>query len=121
MREAAGITSAEFTVLSWLSRSPRLSQRMSDTAAGCSVSPSHLSRIIARLEQSGWVSRSIDDADRRSTHATLTASGESKVAECAPIHAATARELVLHKLTFEQVHHLKSLGDALNESARAST
>jgi DNA-binding MarR family transcriptional regulator len=46
--------------------------RMSELAASASTSQSRLSRIVARLEAAGYVTREMAPDDRRAVLATLT-------------------------------------------------
>ncbi|RMI08706.1 MarR family transcriptional regulator [Cellulomonas triticagri] len=99
----------EYQVLRWLSRTPEQALHMSRLADTASVTPSHLSRIVARLEKRGMVSRTPDPADGRYTLARLTDLGARTVADTEDAYGAAVRDLVLARLTPEQ---LRGLGDA---------
>ena len=106
LQRDAGITHTEYSVLSWLSRQPGRTSRMSEIAALNSVTLSHLSRIAARLEQRGWLRRAPDPGDGRATLATLTETGWDKVVATAPGHVEEVRRRVFDQLQPAQVRHL---------------
>ena len=60
LRRDADLTFVEYQVLSWLSMSPARSARLSDIAPVANMHLSHLSRVVTRLEQRGWVRREPD-------------------------------------------------------------
>lgn len=75
---ALGVRTAEHEILANLRRDPGLSQQA--LAARCFTAKSHVSALIADLEQRGWVRRESDPADARAKRLTLTAEG-ARVAE----------------------------------------
>jgi DNA-binding MarR family transcriptional regulator len=75
---ALGVRVVEHEILANLRREPGLSQQA--LAARCFTAKSHLSGLIADLEQRGWVRRESDPADARAKRLTLTAEG-ARVAE----------------------------------------
>ncbi|GAA3813942.1 MarR family transcriptional regulator [Cellulomonas soli] len=110
LQRDAGISHAEYQVLSWLSMSTDRTRRMSELADTANVTLSHLSRIVARLEQRSWVRRTPDPADGRYTLAILTEDGWRKVVASAPGHVAAVREHVFDQLTPTQVAQLEEIG-----------
>lgn len=110
LRREAGITHYEYTVLAVLSESPDRTRRMSQLAMLAEGSLSRHSQAVARLERRGWVRRSPDPADGRSTLAHLTDSGWELVVATAPGHVAQVRRLVFDPLTKAQVATLTSIG-----------
>jgi DNA-binding MarR family transcriptional regulator len=113
LRRDAGITHAEYLVLSWLSMTPRHTARMSEIAAAANVTLSHLSRIAGRLEQRGWLRREPDPDDGRATIALLTNTGWDKVVATAPGHAGEVRRLVFDQLSPEQVRQLRRISEEI--------
>lgn len=103
LQRDAGISFFDYQVLAWLSMSHDRTRRMSDLAAHADVKLSHLSRIVARLEDRGWVYRHPDPTDGRTTLATLTGTGWDKVVATAPSHVAEVRRRVFDGLAPEQV------------------
>jgi DNA-binding MarR family transcriptional regulator len=110
---AAGLSHAEFGVLRCLSVVEDREVHMTRLAATASVTPSHLSRIVGRLEKRGWITRSADPADARRTLARLTPSGAQVVADLSPDYAAQVRRLVLDHLDAGQVDQLEDLAETL--------
>lgn len=115
LQRDAGLSHAEYQVLSWLSMSEGRSARMSLVAARATVTLSHLSRVVGRMERQGWVERRPDPHDGRATLAVLTPAGWEKVVATAPGHVAEVRRLVIDRLTPAQV---TQLGGALDELVR---
>ncbi len=109
LQRDAGITHIEYGVLSWLSRRPERTARMSEIAALNSVTLSHLSRIASRLEHRGWLRRASDPGDGRTTLATLTNLGWDKVVATAPGHVEAVQRHVFDHLQPTQVHQLLTL------------
>ena len=74
--EAHGLTMGEFDVLATLRRNG-LDSKLTPSyiAEVAMVSPSGLTHRLAQLEKSGYITRSSDDSDRRSSFISITASG----------------------------------------------
>ena len=122
LQRDAGINLVDYLILSFLSMQEH--HRMSELAALAKVTLSHLSRVVTRLEKSGWIARTPDPQDGRFTLATLTALGQTKVEATAAGHAEAVRSLVFDPLTGTQVRHLREAGQSIlravdaNDSAR---
>jgi DNA-binding MarR family transcriptional regulator len=69
-----------------------------------------LSQVVGRLERRGWVRRTPDPTDGRSTLAILTDAGWDKVVATAPGHVAEVRRLVFDALTKAQHRQLRDIG-----------
>jgi DNA-binding MarR family transcriptional regulator len=106
MQRDAGISQFEYMVLSALSMAPGRTLRMSVLAEYAGASLSRLSNVIGRLEKRGWVHRSPDPSDGRSTLASLTDDGLIIVEQAAPRHVAEVRRMVFDPLTMAQQRHL---------------
>lgn len=113
LQRDAGITHIEYGVMSWLSRRPERTARMSEVAALNSVTLSHLSRIATRLEQRGWLRRAPDPSDGRVTLATLTDAGWEKVVATAPGHVEEVQRRVFDRLQPTQVRQLLEIDTAI--------
>jgi len=87
------LSSSEFEVLEVLAESDDHQARMSDLASGVHLSQSALSRVVARLEKDGLVSRTMCTADRRSVFAKLTSTGEERYAQARPTQRETLASL----------------------------
>lgn len=95
---------ASLPVLAFLSRGS-LSQR--DLARASGVTEQTMSRIVARLERSGYVEREPDAADARRHRVTLTEHGRAVfVAAGDPV---VAEEMSIRGLDAEQVETLRAL------------
>ena len=113
------LTHFEFGVLFALANSEAHSLRMSVLAGYANSSLSRLSRAVTRLEARGWMTRTPDPADGRSTLATLTAAGVERVAQATPGHVDTVRRLVLDRLTPSQQRQLREISRRISEGIRA--
>jgi DNA-binding MarR family transcriptional regulator len=119
LERVAGLSHAEFQVLRWLSLDADCEVHMTRLAATASVTPSHLSRIVARLQSRGWISRSADPSDARRTLARLTNPGADVVAAAWPGYAAEVRKHVFAHLTSAQARQLEDITEAVLNPLRA--
>ncbi|WP_211265653.1 MarR family winged helix-turn-helix transcriptional regulator [Actinacidiphila oryziradicis] len=113
LERAAGVSHAEYQVLRWLSVSEDREVHMSRLAATASVTPSHLSRIVARLEKRQWITRSSDPDDARRTLARLTEMGAQVVSRTEPGYAEEVRRHVFGHLDPQQAEQLEDLTEAM--------
>lgn len=116
LREDAGLSLAEYHVLSQISMAPEQRMRLSELAEVTNTTISHLSRVVSRMEKADWVRREPDPTDGRATLGVLTEAGTEKVAATAPGHVAAVRRYVFDNLTPEQV---LALGDVAGEIVAA--
>lgn len=105
----ADVSHVEYQVLLWLSRTEDGALHMSRLADTASVTPSHLTRIVTRLEKRGLISRTPDPQDGRYTLARLTEQGAATVSGTQDAYGSAVRELVLDRLAPDQVHHLEQI------------
>ncbi|GIG19800.1 MarR family transcriptional regulator [Cellulomonas chitinilytica] len=87
-----------------LARSP-LSQR--ELAARCGVTEQTMSKVVGRLERTGYVTRAPHPDDRRRHVLSITGTGRQALVAASDRMAADA--LVTRGLTPEQVVHLRAL------------
>jgi DNA-binding MarR family transcriptional regulator len=87
LHQRHGLTVSEFEVLQRLAESPEQHSRMQELADSVHLSQSALSRLIGRLENDGFVSRSLCDFDRRGIFACLTPAGHELVEQAVPTQA----------------------------------
>ena len=113
LQRDSGLAMADYMVLVMLSECENRSMRMSELATSASTSQSRLSRIVARLEAAGYVTRQMAPDDRRAVLATLTESGLAKLVAAAPGHVAQVRRLIFDRLTPAQVASLNEIARAL--------
>ncbi|ASN22452.1 MarR family winged helix-turn-helix transcriptional regulator [Arthrobacter sp. YN] len=109
LQREAGLSHFEYTVMAALSEAPECTLRMSNLAALAESGLPRLSQVVGRLEKRGWISRTADPADGRSTLATLTEQGWDKVVETAPGHVEEVRRLVFDSLTKAQQKRLHEI------------
>ncbi|WP_421734108.1 MarR family winged helix-turn-helix transcriptional regulator [Cellulomonas sp.] len=95
---------ASLAVLAHLLRSP-MSQRELATASG--VTEQTMSRVLARMERTGYVTRSPHDDDRRRHVITITDAGRSTFGVASD--RALAETLVTRGLTAQQAEQLRRL------------
>lgn len=86
LTEETGLSPQWFEVLIRLGRSPERRLRMSDLATQVTLTASGLTRVVDRLEASGYVCRESCPTDRRGSFAVLTEDGITKVREAIPNH-----------------------------------
>src|SRR5256885_3156655 len=83
---------SEYEVLRRLSGSPEGHRRIQELAEEIHLSQSALSRLVQRLEDDGYVSRSVCDHDRRGVFACVTDAGRKAQAEAQPTHVSVLSE-----------------------------
>lgn len=91
-------------VLVILLRGPRT---QAELAAMCDVTEQTMSRVLARLERSGYVERTAHATDRRKHQISVTDAGRAAVLAASDPEAAEA--MVTEGLTPEQVDRLREL------------
>lgn len=84
LKRDANVTYFEFRAMLKISENPNASRRMTDLSEATSMSLSHLSRVITRLEKKGFVARIPDPNDGRATFAALTPAGQRAVSAGRP-------------------------------------
>lgn len=116
LRTEAGLSLAEYHALSQISEAPEHTLRLSTLAARANMTLSHLSRVITRLAEAGWLTRSPDPDDGRYTRAHLTEAGWQKLVAVAPDHVEAVRQAVFDNLTADQA---RTLGQAAGRVVEA--
>lgn len=116
LRADAGMGLADYNALARISEMPSRTVRLSALAAETNMTLSHLSRVMSRLENLGWVVRSPDPTDGRSTLAHLTDAGWDKVVATAPGHVEAVRRCVFDNLSAQ---NSRALGEAAALIAQA--
>ena len=114
----AGMGLVDLHVLSWLAATPDRAAKMSVVAEMATVSPSHVSRVAARLERRGWLRRVPDPDDGRGTIAELTEAGLAAFVAGAPGHAEDVRRLVFGRLTSRQIAQLEQICRRILDAVR---
>ncbi|TBN58355.1 MarR family transcriptional regulator [Glaciihabitans arcticus] len=118
LQRDAELTHFEYGILFALATAPDRTLRMSVLAGFANSSLSRLSRAVLRLEKRGWVARTPDPSDGRSTLAALTESGLERYELASPGHAETVRRLVLDTLTRAQARQLREISRRISSAIR---
>lgn len=98
LREAHGLTAAEYGVLVHLSEAGAGGLRMSELAERVLLSRSGLTRRVDGMVRAGLVERRSCPADGRGALAILTRRGAARLAEAAPTHIAGVRRYLIDPL-----------------------
>ena len=88
LQEHHGLSASEFEVLERLAVGGRGQCRVQELADAAYLSQSAVSRLIARLERDGLVSRSMCELDRRGIYVCLTDAGRERHAAARPTQRA---------------------------------
>jgi DNA-binding MarR family transcriptional regulator len=110
LRQDAGLSHAQYEILSRLEAAEGGQVRMSDLAEGIVVSRSGLTYQVTQLEKAGLVRREKCPSDDRGVLAMLTSQGRSALARAAPGHLRVVRGNLIDALTPAQ---LAALADGL--------
>lgn len=98
---------SEFTALSALAEAPGGELRMQELTEVVGLNQSSVSRLVARLEQSGLTAREVCETDRRGVFTCITPDGRRVHAEAAPFFDQTLEAI------FEEVAQDPELGPLL--------
>ncbi|MFE1646285.1 MarR family winged helix-turn-helix transcriptional regulator [Microbacterium sp. P01] len=118
LQRDSDMTHFEYGILFALADAPDHRLRMSELAGFANSSLSRLSRAVSRLDRRGWVLRSPDPVDGRSTLATLTESGLTTYRSASPGHVQTVQRLVLDPLTRAQTRQLHLISRRIMSAIR---
>ncbi|NNM47262.1 MarR family winged helix-turn-helix transcriptional regulator [Knoellia koreensis] len=116
--DESGTSSTPLAVLKVLARGDG-HDRPGDLAVATGVAPSVVSRVIARLEEDGLVTRRKDDVDARACHIALTDAGTAHLEH---VHREAAARLApeLAGIPAEDLHRMPHLLQELEQAiARA--
>ncbi|MEE8738658.1 MAG: MarR family transcriptional regulator [Bifidobacterium sp.] len=97
LREAAGISLVEYTLLDVMHRqSGRHHLRMSQVARATALSESATTRLVDRLESRGMLARYLCADDRRGIYAELTPAGMTTLERCQSPYAHAITDALSH-------------------------
>lgn len=116
LRRDAGMTHADYSLLSHLSSAPDNALGMSELARRLKITRSRLTHAVNRLREAGLVDRSEDPADGRGQLAVLTDEGRAVLERAAPGHVEAVRRAVFDALTPDQVRQLADIGETISEA-----
>jgi DNA-binding MarR family transcriptional regulator len=106
---AHGLTLHDYEVLIHLSRAPDGMMRPSDLTDSVILTRSGVTRLLAGLEEAGFVRRESCPSDRRVIYAVLTEEGRAKLLEARPTHLRGVGELFTERFDDEQLDVLREL------------
>jgi DNA-binding MarR family transcriptional regulator len=92
LQQDHGLGVSEYEVLERLAAAAKEKSRMQELAEAVHLSQSALSRVVARLEADGLVTRGMCPEDRRGIMACLTESGRERYEAARPTHRAVLAE-----------------------------
>ncbi|MGW6686423.1 MarR family winged helix-turn-helix transcriptional regulator [Streptomyces sp. NPDC054961] len=115
LKDDSGLSHPQYEILVRLARAPEGELRMTELANGLINSKSGLTYQVTQMEKAGLVRRRTCPSDVRGVYAVLTETGRARLAEAAPGHVTTVREILVDVLTREQ---LDALADGLGEVSR---
>ncbi|MFI5763592.1 MarR family winged helix-turn-helix transcriptional regulator [Streptomyces sp. NPDC051563] len=115
LKDDSGLSHPQYEILVRLARAPEGELRMTELANGLVNSKSGLTYQVTQMEKAGLVRRRTCPSDVRGVYAVLTDAGRARLAEAAPGHVTTVREVLVDVLTPEQ---LDMLADGLGEVSR---
>ena len=104
-----GLPLLHYGVLITLITVPERRMRMTDIAERVLVSPSGMTRAVARLAADGLVERAQDSGDRRSTLVALTPRGVRTLRKAQETHHGCVRELLFRGLGPDDLRRLAAL------------
>ncbi|HUK95063.1 MAG TPA: MarR family transcriptional regulator [Gaiellaceae bacterium] len=108
-----GLTLNAYEVLLRLSRAPDRRMRRVDLSEEILLTPSGITRLLAGLEQSGYVERASCASDARVTYAQLTDDGLAKLREASEAHVADVRGLFAERYSQGELQTLRDLLERL--------
>ncbi|MBC3841544.1 MarR family transcriptional regulator [Streptacidiphilus sp. 4-A2] len=114
LQAAHGLSVSEYSVLDALARQDDWRMRMQQLADAVALSQSATTRLVARLEADGLLSRRLCATDRRGIYTEATATGRERLVAARPTHDAALRSALA---AAEAVPELTPLVRALAEPA----
>jgi len=113
LRRDADLCHAHWALLVHLADADDTTRTMSELADAGGLSASACSHAVRALEGRGLVVRRPAEHDRRVQLATLTDAGRDAMAAAAPGHVRTVRDLVVDRLSDDQLRILGELATTL--------
>jgi DNA-binding MarR family transcriptional regulator len=109
LRAEHGLSLDDYGILITLVGQPEHRLRMSRLGDRRLLTPSGITRAVARLEERGFVQREQDPADGRAFFAALTPKGARELRRAQRAHHAIVRELYLQRLDPSELAQLGEL------------
>ena len=114
LRQAHGLSLAEYEILVRLSESPARTLRMAQIADSMQHSRSRVTHTVSRMEKAGLIARCTAEGDRRGVEARMTDQGWELLVQAAHTHVTGVREHFVDLATEEQ---FATLGTVMNAVA----
>lgn len=111
LHRMSGIGISEFIALRALAADERGELRMQDLAQATSLNQSSVSRLVARLERTGFTERTMCELDRRGVYTGITDEGRAALRSAVPVFEGALESAVESLAT-------KKLGDSLIKAVR---
>jgi DNA-binding MarR family transcriptional regulator len=112
---AAGLSGAEFGVLSRLAAYGKGEMRQQELAIVMGWEKSRLSHQLSRMQKRKLIERRA--ADSRATLIVLTKTGREKLAFALPVRAESVRRHLLSRLSAEQIETIIRVSNLLSDEA----
>jgi DNA-binding MarR family transcriptional regulator len=104
-----GLTLSAYEVLLRLAHAPDRRMRRVDLSEEVLLTPSGITRLLAGLEESGYVERASCESDARVTYAQLTDDGLAKLRDASKTHVADIRGLFAQRFSEDELETLREL------------
>ena len=118
--EHSALSLTDYELLVRLSEAPARRLRMRELANTALATRSGVTRAVTRLEEAGWVRRSVCEDDRRGMNAELTDAGQAKLADAAPGHVAAVRTNMIDLLSARDLENVRSVGARMRTHLQAA-
>ena len=99
LAQTCGLSINGFEILLRLESAPPAGLRLGELLSAVRLTQPSLSRAVARLGRSGWLTRAGAPDDGRGVLVSITAEGRDVLRRAAGVHAQTIREFLLDPLT----------------------
>jgi len=118
LREATGLSMADYHVMVVLSEAPERRIRMGELAGRLVFSPSRVTYQINTMVKRGLVRKQSCAADGRGQEAVLTEAGLAALVAAAPLHLATVRHSFIDDLDEDELAVITSVFERLGPRLR---
>ena len=115
LRQAHGISSAEYEILVRLSERPGRRMRMALLADAMCHSRSRVTHTVTRMEKARLVERCASESDRRGVEAVMTEAGMRLLEAAAPTHVTGVREHLVDLASREDFAALGRIFNAVSD------
>ncbi len=109
VQEATGLPLAWFEVLTFLHGAEGGRRRMGELAEDLLLSRGGATRLVARMEDAGLVTREVPPEDRRATFAVLTPAGRDAVERAAPVQLQAVERHFGHAVSDEEAEAVAAM------------